>query len=1144
MWRALLSKTYLTSNLDCSRMDADRSNRNCKPTPRQIAVWEHRLVWFLMLAVAAMWGYLFIIGRVDRHIKSGALTLLQERFPDHVISLGRTHLESGKALLIENLRISVRDGDHVREVFYVQQIVAHGPIELIELARGQTDIRSVTVRGLQASAWLLEDGRWSLETLASSSSPLPTIPPVSIRSGILRLLDKDPQQPGLVLHDLDARINPHRTAGSSQVTGYQVTASVASGYFERCGVSGWLSSDKSSWQLSGEIEECLIGDNIIERLPETLQSKARGFSGISCQTDMQFQLNQQPNMPLQYVVNGDLRRGRVEHPSLPYLFEGLRGAFRWTPEGVAIERIEARSKGTNLFASARLSDITKLSPFEATLTLQDLELDQQLFSALPEKFRQLWTKLALAGRIDVQATLAFDGFDWVPDLTVTCKHASIESDAFPYRIDNITGLIHYRGKQVWSENLVGRSREQILRGELQMQHVIENGQGGWLYNMAVSTDRSIPIDEKLLSALTPRGKPTSKAETFARSLNPTGRVFIQRATFRKTNVSQTKPSKLVEVRFDRGQIQYQNFRYPIFGIEGPIVIDNDFVRIERLTGRNDSARIVCSGSCICGDEGLNNLDLSFVAHDIPLEEELHRAMPLQVRELWNSLQPAGVIDQVNVQLRSQAQSPALKMRVEIEETRTLDDEPIKSVSLRPKVLPYLLSDIACHMVYEDGKLQIVRMAGSHDSSYVLATGVCSINSNGQWDALVRWLPTSRIILDQSLLATLPMSLRKPLLSLDFRGPVNVEGWTQFVSGQDAAPYARSWNVNLEVEDGQLGNGYLASGIRGTIGVEGTYDQLTPRARGMLLIDSLSIQGIPILGLNGAFAVDGDLLYFGREVDQVQLAPLPDPIQRDQFSSASYSVQQASAQLGSKSNKLVGIDSELVNSASSSPNASRVSNPPRNRDVNAKMLGGQLALFGIARFSNSMMNIQAQLSNARLPELLAVAGQPDAGSSGDLTITLNQLQGSLQNFSTLSGSGSVGLRNADLYDLPAMVKLFRLLSINPPDDGVFQSADSQFSIDGDRITLDQLAMDGDLISLTGSGIANFRKELHLDLYAYIGRRGQLAKLLAPVFKQETATFMFIEVDGTLDNLQYRRSIPGFEASLESVFPEKVTSLSPR
>jgi len=123
----------------------------------------------------------------------------------------------------------------------------------------------------------------------------------------------------------------------------------------------------------------------------------------------------------------------------------------------------------------------------------------------------------------------------------------------------------------------------------------------------------------------------------------------------------------------------------------------------------------------------------------------------------------------------------------------------------------------------------------------------------------------------------------------------------------------------------------------------------------------------------------------------------------------------------------------------------------------------------------------------------------------------------------------------------MLRLFRVLSVKLPDDGAFESADVEFRIDGDRIPIDRISLDGDVMSLRGKdGWVNLRKEIQLNLDMYVGRRSALAAVLGTMVSQnDNATILQVEVTGTTDNPQFRRSFPLMGNSLQQVFPDRVS-----
>ncbi len=134
-------------------------------------------------------------------------------------------------------------------------------------------------------------------------------------------------------------------------------------------------------------------------------------------------------------------------------------------------------------------------------------------------------------------------------------------------------------------------------------------------------------------------------------------------------------------------------------MQGHVSIDNSEIRIERVKGRNDSAQIHCEGNVKCQDGATGEMNLEFDVFNIPLEEELHAALPPAVRQLWSHLRPGGVIDRAKVQLVRVGKGRPMDLSVNIQEDGKVDSIAGRSVSIRPVSLPYLLSDIACDIDY-------------------------------------------------------------------------------------------------------------------------------------------------------------------------------------------------------------------------------------------------------------------------------------------------------------------------------------------------------------------------------------------------------------------------------------------------------------
>jgi hypothetical protein len=206
---------------------------------------------------------------------------------------------------------------------------------------------------------------------------------------------------------------------------------------------------------------------------------------------------------------------------------------------------------------------------------------------------------------------------------------------------------------------------------------------------------------------------------------------------------------------------------------------------------------------------------------------------------------------------------------------------------------------------------------------------------------------------------------------------------------------------------------------------------------------------------------------------------------------------------------------------------------KDSDLRARTLSGTLFLSGVEPLNGDRARYRLRLVDADFHGLLVDLGETHTEVSGSLSVQCD-LFGSLTHTVSLEGSGNAWLRGANLYELPFMIKLLRALSVQP-DQGAFDSADVAFSIDGDQIPIHKLELDGDLVSMRGSGWVNLRRELSLDMYANVGRRSIVGAMMRPITQNRGANLMRIEVSGTTSDPQIRHTM-ALMNSLEQVLPE--------
>ncbi len=96
-----------------------------------------------------------------------------------------------------------------------------------------------------------------------------------------------------------------------------------------------------------------------------------------------------------------------------------------------------------------------------------------------------------------------------------------------------------------------------------------------------------------------------------------------------------------------------------------------------------------------------------------------------------------------------------------------------------------------------------------------------------------------------------------------------------------------------------------------------------------------------------------------------------------------------------------------------------------------------------------------------------------------------LSGTAAGLHTLRGKGEIKLHDADIYRLPVLVALLKVLNFKPPDNSAFTTSDIKFQLDGEHVLLNNIEFSGDAISLLGKGEMNLNTDINLTLHSLVG-----------------------------------------------------------
>lgn len=531
----------------------------------------------------------------------------------------------------------------------------------------------------------------------------------------------------------------------------------------------------------------------------------------------------------------------------------------------------------------------------------------------------------------------------------------------------------------------------------------------------------------------------------------------------------------VMLAFNRCSIAYDKFPYPIANIRGTARMDDDIWAFQNLVGTNDTGLITCEGALRPGAEG-TELTLHFTGERVPMEEELRLALPSNMQRLWSSLEPRGEVDLVtDVRYVSSQRGVSV----------ALVAEPRGGSSIEPQAFPYRMERLSGVIRYRDGRAELERIRAEHGRTALAAEGQCDFSDDGSWSLRLKNFSVDRLRADHDLLTALPGSLKRAITQLKPSGPVNLRGTVAF-SRQDSpeAQLQAQWDVVADLLQTNLDCGVRLDNLFGSVRLMGSSDGDRFHSRGELALDSVTYNRFQFTEVMGPLLVDNTRVLFGAWAEP------PQP-----------------------------------------------GKPARH--VTGKLCRGVVSGEAQVVFADSpQYALQASLSEADLQQLVGEHLSSRLDATGRVLAHL-QLQGVGYGTHTMTGKGSIRLHDADIYELPVMVSLLKILSIRQPDATAFTKSDIDFRVQGEHLLFDRINFNGDAVSLLGKGQMGFDRQLDLTFHAMVGRDDANfhIPILRNVIGEASQQIMQIRVTGSCaDPITRSEAFPGVNQALQALQAE--------
>ena len=158
----------------------------------------------------------------------------------------------------------------------------------------------------------------------------------------------------------------------------------------------------------------------------------------------------------------------------------------------------------------------------------------------------------------------------------------------------------------------------------------------------------------------------------------------------------------------------------------------------------------------------------------------------------------------------------------------------------------------------------------------------------------------------------------------------------------------------------------------------------------------------------------------------------------------------------------------------------------------------------------------------------------------------RLEGDYSGIHSQRGQGIIQLRNAKIYELPVFLRFLKILNIRELSPTAFDSANIDFTVQGENIDFNRMEFIGDAISLFGNGRMNLDRDIDLNFYSIMGRNRYNIPLLSALYHASSQKMLWIQVIGTLENPKtIRHPFPQLNDTLRQLFePREKSGLANR
>ena len=1144
-----------------------------------------------MSAIALVYLY----RNIDSQLKVFVQNKLSQQFPELTTELDSAQLVPSKGIILRGISISKTDKfGKVEPLIFVQEAFVACDVEIKTILSGKADPSTLVLRKLTAYLTINEHGEIvGLRELKPRNSSFETACPIEICESeiIFRDLRKPEAEPLLfsgLIFSLTPPVEPDETWGIAGKTTNTKTGDA------EC--QGTFSPKNGNFSVTGFAKKLNVDHQYFSYLP-TLTVRDTSLDSFQAKVDLQFELERDTNkhghLPLatQFRVHGKLYDGKVLFPLIvKHPISDVSLDFDVTHDSLHVQNMSATSGESRLQLEWRQSGLFEIRQANLGYQVDDFRFDKRflpsLASWLPERLNDQLDHFETEGQASLHGKIHYNGQRWgVESAVFQLANLAVTCDKFPYMLDYLQGTIAISPFEMQSRNgsiflsegmalnLESTDRKTAIRGNM-YQIMTESPFGKFEI-----TAENVPINDKLRHAIHAM---SPEQQEIIQSFNADGQFDAKLEISLPGSIcsddGQRDPDLLLHVVPQNCSIRYEKFQLPLRNVCGVIKMQNGHWSFNSLRAENGASVIMGNGHLIPDGRGNVEFQLRLSSDGLKLNDDLIAAFQSEShRDLLTSLNFSGRAN-VDLLIRYLSESRDFHLAFDAKTDPNV-------TTIKPTVFPLPFDTISCHVQFNDGKVIVNDFRGRKGDAFLSTDLQCMIRDDGSWVISLDNMLAERFEHDTELIRALPAELRTFVDGLQLKEPITVRGSLCFQRDGTLESALRSyWNLGVICHQNSANVGVPLTNICGKVNLLGKNDDRGNTVFGQLELDSVNYGDYQLTDIRGPFSFYENKIVLGRGARLPGFARAPNNGNGVQSASNSPNPGTASAY----QQTAMSVSAELPNAANASyaAIAPAFAQPATTPIVNMPPMASMTPSTGSAFVPVSLPGRDAMTALSDLPWLLSLHILPenqvettpvmigayggniqfdghvflqkgflyridtnlyeiDLGKATRETLAEHPFKGKLSGGvkleggkESMTGSGSLSLREADIYKLPTMQRIMQFVGVRNSnnDQSAICSSDVEFSLHGSQVTLSDVTLEGNLLTLGGTGEVDMEAmTINLDLGTQIaGNRSQLP-IVSSVINETSKQITEIHVGGSLKDgdLSVRtQAFPGVMRALQS------------